>query len=356
MKKDSLIMLLSRPPWHTLSQFSGARGVKADWSGFPEYLLKPTQQLAETYPCAGKCGGYVDVVRHGDSQYVGVCSCGCTKRVLQKTDLIIYRPDFTTIFSGLAQAFGINGAAHAEIDGLPACWQIGEYNPAASYRFPVVTLIEAQASKIERVLGQLVARFQKPFFLLLPSASAVTQSVQDVALRNAAKVFAYEDLIELTNNAIQVRGNAASLLSELSAGWIKHIDGAPGETRYPTPAGAKWEDFVLEFTADEMITVSCKGQGHKQFSAEDLQMRDKRTKKPKQAWTFLQAMAAANGNMSVSDIDKVKKTKQEVSANLQRVFQLPDDDPIEWSGEDTAYKAKFIVRGGEKLTLARTKR
>lgn len=153
-------------------------------------------------------------------------------------------------------------------------------------------------------------------------------------------------------DAIQVRGNAASLLAELSAGWIKHIDGAPGETRYPTPAGAKWEDFVLEFTADEMITVSCKGQGHKQFSAEDLQMRDKRTKKPKQAWTFLQAMAAANGNMSVSDIDNVKKTKQEVSANLQRVFQLPDDDPIEWSGEDTAYKAKFLMRGGEKLTLS----
>ena len=171
-------------------------------------------------------------------------------------------------------------------------------------------------------------------------------------MRNSAKVFAYEDMIEFANDVIQVRSNASSILSELAAGWVKNIDGAPGETRYPTPAGAKWEDFVLEFTADEMITVSCKGQGHKQFSAEDLQMRDKRTKKPKQAWTFLQAMAAANGNMSVSDIDKVKKTKQEVSANLQRVFQLPDDEPIEWSSEDTAYKAKFIVRGGEKLTLS----
>ncbi|MGD9650268.1 MAG: hypothetical protein AB7G80_02200 [Dongiaceae bacterium] len=345
-------MLLNRPPWHTLSQLSGVRGVKADWSGFPENLLKPTQQLAESYPCAGKCGGYMDVVRHGDGQYVGICSCGRPKRTLQKTDLIIYRPDFTTIFSGLAQAFGVSGAAHTEIDGLPACWYIGEYNPAASYRFPVVTLIEAQTSKIERTIGQLAVRFQKQFFVLLPSACAVTQSVQDVALRNAAKVFAYEDLIEFANNAIQVRGNAASLLTEIVSGWIRLIDDAPGETRYPTPAGAKWEDFVLEFTADEMITVSCKGQGHKQFSAEDLQMRDKRTKKPKQAWTFLQAMAMANGNMSVSDIDKVKKTKQEVSANLQRVFQLLDDDPIIWSGEDTAYKTKFIIRGGDKLTLA----
>lgn len=348
--------MLTKVPWHTLNALSGTRGVKADWVGFPESLLKPTQELAETYPCTKRCGGYMDVVKHADGTYVGVYSSGCEKRVLQKIDLIIYRPDFTAIFSGLAQAFGINGTAHAEIGDLPGCWQIGEYNPAASYRFPVVTMIEAQTGRIERAIGQLAARYKNPFFLLLPSASAVTQPVQEVALRNGAKVFAYEDMIEFSGNAIQVRNNAASLLSELSAGWIKHIDGAPGETRYPTPAGAKWGDFVLEFTADEMITVSCKGQGHKQFSAEDLQMRDKRTKKPKQAWTFLQAMAAANGNMSVSDIDKVKKTKQEVSANLQRVFQLPDDDPIEWSGEDTAYKAKFIMRGGEKLTLSNARK
>lgn len=216
----------------------------------------------------------------------------------------------------------------------------------------MVAMIEAQTSRIERVVGQIAARFQKPFFVLLPSAASVTQSVQDVALRNAAKVFAYEDMIEFSGNAIQVRGIAASILSEQVAGWIKHIDGAPGETRYPTPAGARWGDFLLEFTADEMITVSCKGQGHKQYSAEDFQMRDKRTKKPKQAWTFLQAMAAANGNMTPHDINKVKKAKQEVSASLQRVFQLPDNDPIEWSDEDTAYKTKFIIRGGDKLTLA----
>ena len=346
------MIMLARPPWHTLSHLSGARGVKADWSGFPENLLKPTNELAETYPCAKKCGGYMDVVKHGDGQYVGVCASGCGKRTLQKTDLIIYRPDFTAIFSSLGRAFSINGANHTAIDGLPSCWQIGEYNPAASYRFPVVTVIEAHTSKIERAIGQLAAKFKTPFFVLVPSASAVTQSVQDVALRNGGKVFAYEDLIETVSDAIQVRGTAASILTELSAGWIKHIDGAPGEPRYPTPAGAKWQDFVLEFTADEMMTVSCKGKDHKQFSAEDLQMRDKRTKKPKKAWTFLQAMAVANGNMSVNDIDKVKKTKQEVSENLQRVFQLTDDDPIVWENNDTAYQTKFIIRGGDKLTMA----
>ncbi|MCE7886557.1 MAG: hypothetical protein DYH13_03525 [Alphaproteobacteria bacterium PRO2] len=344
--------MLQKQPWHKLSQLIGARGVKADWTGFPDRLLKPTNDLAETHPCGGRCGGYMDVVRHGDGTFVGVCPSGCDKRALQKKDLIVYRPDFTAIFSGLAQAFGINGVAHAEVDGLPACWQIGEYNPAASYRFPVVAMVEAQTGRIERAIGQLAARYNNPFFVLLPSAPAVTQTVQDVALRNGAKVFAYEDMIEFANDSIQVRGNASAILSELATGWIKNIDGAAGETRYPTPAGATWGDIVLEFTADEMVTVSCKNQGHKQYSAEDFQMRDKRTKKPKKSWAFLQALAVASGNMSVADIEKVKKTKQEVSANLQRLFQLPDDDPIEWVNEDTAYKTKFIIRGGDKLTLA----
>lgn len=344
--------MFQKQPWHKLSGLVGARGVKADWTGFPDKLLKPTNDLAETHPCAGRCGGYMDVVKHSDGTYVGVCASGCDKRALQKKDLIVYSPDFTTIFSGLGQAFGIGGAGHAEIDGIPACWQIGEYNPAASYRFPVVAMIEAQTSRIERVIGQLAARFKQPFFVLLPSAPAVTQSIQDVALRNGAKVFAYEDLIEFTNNSIQARGMATNMLADISAGWIKHIDGAPGETRFPTPAGATWGDIVLEFTADEMVTVSCKNQGHKQYSAEDFQMRDKRTKKPKKSWSFLKLLAIANGNMSVDDIEKVKKTKQEVSANLQQLFQLFDNDPIEWSNDDTAYKTKFIIRGGDKLTLA----
>jgi hypothetical protein len=82
-------------------------------------------------------------------------------------------------------------------------------------------------------------------------------------------------------------------------------------------------------------------------------MRDKRTnaKKPTKAWTFLQALALVNGNMVVDDITKVDKTKQEVSAKLKSLFQLTDD-PIEWLIEDTAYKAKFIIRGGSKITVA----
>lgn len=339
--------MIQKQPWYKLSQLVGARGVKADWTGFPEKLLIPTNVLAETHPCAGKCRGYMDVIRHGDGTYVGVCATGCDKIPLQKKDLIIYTPDFTAIFSGLAQAFNINGMRHAEIDGIPA-WQIGEYNPAASYRFPVVAMIEAQPSRIERAIGQLAARFQKPFFLLLPSAAAVTQSIQDVALRNGAKVFAYEDMIEYTNDTIQVRGNAASILSELAAGWIKNIDGNHGEFRYPTPAGAAWGDFVFEFTADEKLTVSCKNNGFQQICPEDLVMRNKRNKTPLPSWAFLKQLALTNNQMPVADIDKLKKVKQEVSGKLKKAFAL-DDDPIEYVSGDNIYRAKFAIRANSSF-------
>ncbi len=340
--------MLQKQPWHKLSQLVGARGVKADWKGFPDKLLKPTNDLAETHPCGGRCGGYMDVVRHDDGTFVGVCSSGCDKRALQKTDLIVYRPDFTAIFSGLAQAFGVNDVAPAEMDGFPACWQIGEYNPAASYRFPVVAMIEAHTSRIERAIGQLAARLKTPFFVLLPSAPAVTQSVQDVALRNGAKVFAYEDMIEFVNDAIQVRSNAASILSELAAGWIKNIDGNHGEFRYPTPAGAAWGDFVFEFTADEKLTVSCKNNGFQQICPEDLVMRNKRNKTPLPSWTFLKQLALTNNQMPVADIEKLKKVKQEVSGKLKKAFAM-DDDPIEYVSGDNVYRAKFTIRANSSF-------
>lgn len=344
-------MLLNRPPWYTLSQLSGARGVKADWQGFPEHLLKPTQDLAEVYPCLGRCGGYMDVIKHSDGQYVGICPM-CDKQVLNKPDLIVYRPDFATIFSGLAQVFDIKDTAYTEMDGIFSCWKIGEYNPAASYRFPVLTLIESQADRIERIIGQIAVKLQKPFFILLPSPSVITQAVQDVAHQNNGKVFAYEDLIEYVNGSIQVRNTAGNVVSDVASSWIKYFDDEQGQTRYPTPAGTTWGDIVLEFTANEMVTVSCKGKGHKQYSAEDFNLRDKKTKKPKKAWTFLQGMAVRDGNMSVDDIEKVKKDKQTVSQSLQALFQL-DDDPIVYSKDNgPEYKAKFMIRGGDKLDIA----
>jgi hypothetical protein len=134
------MIMMRKPPWHTLNLLPGQKGVKADWQDFPEKLLKPTQELAETFPCPKISGCYMEVVKRPDGRRVGICANDhCDKLQLQKTDLIIYRPDLNALFAVLGQPFGTNACAHTETEGIPHCWQIGEYNPAASYRFPIST-------------------------------------------------------------------------------------------------------------------------------------------------------------------------------------------------------------------------
>jgi hypothetical protein len=131
--------MLQKQPWHKLSQLLGARGVKVDWTGFPENLLKPTNELAETHPCAGQMWGI-----HGRGQtqrwpaYVGVCASGCDKRVVAKerSDRSLAQT-LPPIFSGLGQAFISAMAWRTQIiNGITACWQIGDYNPVRQLSFP----------------------------------------------------------------------------------------------------------------------------------------------------------------------------------------------------------------------------
>lgn len=77
-------------------------------------------------------------------------------------------------------------------------------------------------------------------------------------------------------------------------------------------------------------------------------MRNKTTKKPKQAWTFLKQLALTNNQMPVADIDKLKKVKQEVSGNLKKLFAL-EDDPIEYVSGDNIYRAKFVIRANSSF-------
>lgn len=340
--------MIRKPPWPILNRLPGQKGVKADWDGFPDSLLKPTQEPAHTFPCPKKRGCVMDVIRRPDGSIVGICqneSDGCDKRALQKTDVIVYRPSFSSLFTALGQPFGVNTAEKSGIDGVPHGWKIGDFNPAASYRFPVLALIEGRKTAIERAINLFAVRFERPFFLLLPDAATITQAAHDLARHNKARLLAFEDIIEITGSgAIRARQGIETIIQETAQSWIGTLDGATGEFRFPTPAGAVWGGFVFEFTAAEKVSVSYKKELFKIISPEDLGMRNKNTKKPTKAWAFLQALAKVNGQMAdVQEPKQVAPTKKAVSQALKSAFQL-DDDPIEWSYELRGYQAKFAIR------------
>ena len=62
------------PPWRKLTELSGGKGVKAEWQDFPEEFLTITNEQASSIPCNGRAGCYMNVVRHGPSDIVGICT------------------------------------------------------------------------------------------------------------------------------------------------------------------------------------------------------------------------------------------------------------------------------------------
>ena len=78
------------PPWRKLTELSGGKGVKAEWQDFPAELLAITNEQASAIPCNGRAGCYMNVVQHGPSDIVGICTSDtkqCDRRTLKSQNL-----------------------------------------------------------------------------------------------------------------------------------------------------------------------------------------------------------------------------------------------------------------------------
>lgn len=350
-------MTMLKPPWHTLSLLSGAKGVKADWRDFPERLLKPINELAEVFPCPNGHGCYMDVRMRPDGVRVGLCPDtpnGCDKRILEKSDLIVYQPDLNTIFSALGLAFGITDITQIKIDGVTQCWQIGEYNPVASHRFPVIVSFEGMTSKVERAIGILTTRLQKPFFFLLPIASTITSAAQDIAVRNSAKLFAFEDIIEISDNGkMHCRSSIDVAIKRSSARWVDAI--TPKTERFPTPPGTKWENITISFRARDSVTIKCGNMpavDYDRLQIPGMSVMNEKHKKPSDKWFLLMAFAARGPSLSKSDIEKLygntnrkahDQQKSHLSEALKTFFGI-NEEPIPFSRQDKEYQPALTLR------------
>ncbi len=350
-------MVPKPPPWPTLDRLPGLKGVKAEWTGFPDSLLKPTQEPALVIPCPKRRACVMDVVKRPDGSFVGICQDGpdgCDKAALQKTDLIVYRPDIKTLFAALGEPFGVDGSSHMETEGIAHCWQIGEYNPAASHRFPVIVSFEGKTSKVERTIGILTTRLQKPFFFLLPVASTITSTVQDIAARNNTKLFAFEDIIEITDNGqMHSRSSIDAAIKSSSVRWVDAI--TPKTERFPTPPGTKWKDITISFRARDSVTIKCGnmlGVNYDKLQIPGMTVMNEKHKKPSDKWFLLMAFAARGPNLSKDDIEKLygntnrkahDQQKSHLSDALKTFFGI-DEEPIPFSRRDKVYIPNLIIR------------
>lgn len=346
-------VIYKKPPWHRLIELQGHQGVLSEWGDFPSALLHITQQPAQAVPCNRNGGCYMNVIRHGDDALVGVCTAEprrCERRTLSKQDTVVYRLNASELLRKVAEAVYCHHQQEA-IAGQPQLWKIGYLNPQADHRFSVYVYLGSSASGLTKIVNLLAAQSDQPFLLVSTMASLAGHAVLEVAQRNKSKVVGLDDLLETdADGAVIARNVAAPMI----AAWVDALvpkSQKPGsEYRFPTPAGATWERFVFEFTAKEVLNVTC-GTVQERLEPEHLGMKNQNTGKPTNQWTLLQALAMAGGSLSWQDEgakDTVKKQKQELMNKLKATFQL-SDDPLPWNAQGKCYQCKFTIRAAQNV-------
>ena len=136
------------PPWRKLTELPGGKGVKAEWQDFLEELLAITNEEASAIPCNGRAGCYMNIVRHGPSDIVGICTSDtkqCDRHTLKKSELALYRVVHKKLATKIAEAIGFT-EQHEKITGYTALWRLGVLYPQAERSFPVYCFLGQTSS------------------------------------------------------------------------------------------------------------------------------------------------------------------------------------------------------------------
>jgi hypothetical protein len=342
---------LKKQPWHNLCDLQGLQGVIVEWGVFPQSLLQITNNRAQALPC-GKAGGcYMNVVSH-DDEHVGICTSEprrCDRRSLKNEETILYRLNTNALLNKIAEATHCHVQTEA-VSGLPNTWKVGQISPQGEFKFSVFVSLAGTTSGLDKVVNQL--SFQgTPFILVGNLGSLFSHAAMDASAKVKAKLIGLDDLLTVTDvGGVEVKDSAAGLISGWVEGLIPKSQKPGAEYFYPTPPNAAWGEFVLEFTADEMINVTCRDK-FERLEPEHFKMKDQRTKRPTSQWAIFKALAMAGefGWKEDKDRGKATKQKEEFSKKLKATFRM-SDDPLEFNEAEYVYKPNFIMRGKESLT------
>lgn len=344
--------MLPSQPWHNLCDLQGLQGVLAEWRDFPKSLLLITDNRASALPCDKSGGCYMNVVFH-ENEHVGICTSEpklCERRLLKKEQTIIYRLNTNNLLNKIAEATHCHLQIEA-VAGFPNTWKVGQITPQGEFKFSVFVSLAGKSSGLDKVVNQL--SFQgAPFILVGNLGSLFSHAAMDASAKVKAKLIGLDDLLTVTDaGGVEVKDSAAGLIS----GWVENLipkSQKPGsEYVYPMPPNATWGEITFEFTADEVINVSCRGKIVR-TEPENFRMKNQNTKRPTVQWAIFKALAMA-GEFGWQDNhnnrSKVTKQKEEFSKKLKATFGL-SDDPLEFNDTEHVYKPKFVIRGKESLT------
>lgn len=341
------------PPWRKLTELSGGKGVKAEWQHFPDELLTLTNETASAIPCQGRARCYMNVVHHGPGDRVGICTSEttpCDRRTLSKAELALYRINHQALAAKITDAIGCTEQLEP-IKGQAALWKFGVVTPQAEHRFPVYGFLGQTSSQLENTITQLCLTHARPFVLIAAVSYLISHASSEASNRHKSTLIGIDEVLGVdAAGKVQAKDRAHTIIGN----WLRTVlpkSAKPGsEYQFPTPARTTWAQFVFEFTATEMLLVTCR-HVQERLEPEHLKMKNQNSGRPTLQWTLLRSLAATGGSISWQDAeatDRVKKQKQELANKLKKTFQL-SDDPIPWSEHEKCYKSRFVIRADENV-------
>ncbi|MFV0421475.1 hypothetical protein [Oleidesulfovibrio sp.] len=340
------------PPWRKLTELSGGKGVKAEWQDFPAEFLAITNEQASAIPCNGRAGCYMNVVLHVPSDIVGICTSDtkqCDRRTLKKSELALYRIEHKKLANKIAEAIGFT-EQHEKITGHNALWKLGVLNPQAEHSFPVYCFLGQTSSQLDKIVNQLCMG-EQTFLLIAATSNLISTASPDASSRHKSRLIGIDDVFAVdAAGKVMAKDSAQTIVSNWLETALPKFAKPGSEYRFPTPAGASWEQFVFEFTATEILLVSC-GQLQERLEPEHLKMKNQNSGKPTLQWPLLRPLATTGGSISWQDqeaTDRVKKQKQELANKLKQSFGL-SEDPLPWSRKENCYKARFTIRADDNV-------
>lgn len=363
--------------WQGLEALPGLAGVLAEWREVwgqtyevGKAFLRPTDQLASSYPCPspGGDGCPRGVVVHSDDDIVAVCRQRpkqCNSIKLTRADVLVYELNRKGLCSAVASALGVIPLSRPA-NVLPQAFRIGHYPLATGRRAPVYLAIQHEAQSLRDTVWRLLAKSDSSCILITPTSHLCNAETQGMLSEDGALLLALDDVLALDDTrAIVATEHARVLLSDFAAGPAA-CRGAASATRRPTarrspqmvkpvrmPEEAEWKDLHLTLDDHRLGFRLLEEHGERSFQTAGFDDRRRRDF-PNHLWELLQQFARGGGKLREEPKDSKKRQNLKYSisklrASLHALFPLPGEPIVKREGED--YTTTFRITAKDRVVI-----
>jgi hypothetical protein len=202
--------------WQALERCPGLIAALAfwqEWCGleFPvvEAFLRPTDELASTYPCPHPTGSECprSIVDLGDGEYVAVCRDPwkiCGDVAVPPKDALLHRIDIAVLTKAVAAPLGIR--SHAPEERRPCAWAFGILATRSRLQLPAFLVCAHSQASFSTTIRDLLLASSSALIVVAPTRNYQTVDLQEQLTSRQCEFISLEDSI-----GVDERGQFAAL-------------------------------------------------------------------------------------------------------------------------------------------------